>query len=186
MTHGGDVDRGCTRPSETAAPDRSGAAQKVFADCELEVLGDQCTGGDAAKTEDIVTQCLQRGDVDGIWMDAGDAAVAAVEAFEKAGKDYPVMVGEEAMSFLRKWRNTDITAIAPVDSNFQWRTPVEAAVRIWNGQPVPRERVLPREPAPSTDETDASLEANAEMASLQHAEFGGEDLTGYPEAWTDR
>lgn len=164
---------------------RWGAAQEIFADSELEVLGDEFTGGDAAQIKDIVTQYLQRGDVDGIWMDAGDGSVAALEAFEDAGVDYPVMVGEDEMSFLRKWDETGITAIAPVYSNFQWRTPIEAAVRIWNGEEVPSEWVLPQEPI-NADELTAFLEANADMPSLHYAKFGGEDLPGFPEAWTDR
>ena len=164
---------------------RWGAAQQIFGDSELNVLGDEFTGGDAAQIKDIVTQYLQRGDVDGIWMDAGDGSVAAIEAFEDAGADYPVMVGEDEMSFLRKWQDTGLTAIAPVYSNFQWRTPIEAAVRIWNGEEVPSEWILPQEPI-NADELDAFLEANADMPSLHYAKYGGEDLPGFPEAWTDR
>jgi hypothetical protein len=53
-------------------------------------------------------------------VDAGDGAVAALEAFEDAGKDLPVMTGEDEMSFLTKWKETGIDARAPVYSNFQW------------------------------------------------------------------
>ena len=77
---------------------RWAAAQQIFGDSELEVLGNEFTGGDAAEIKNIVTQYLQRGDVDGIWMDAGDGAVAAIEAFEdirhaghlRAGTDRPI------------------------------------------------------------------------------------------------
>ena len=164
---------------------RWGAAQRIFGESELEVLGNEFTGGDAAQIKDIVTQYLQRGNVDGIWMDAGDGAVAAVEAFEDMGMDYPVFMGEDEMSFLRKWDETDMTAIAAVYSNFQWRTPIEAAVMIWNGEEVPSEWVLPQEPI-EQDQLQEFLEANAEMPSLHYAKFGGEDLPGYPDAWTDR
>ena len=41
-------------------------------------------------------------------MDAGDGAVAAIEAFEDAGVDYPVMTGEDEMSFLREWEETGL------------------------------------------------------------------------------
>ncbi len=173
-------------PGVDVLENRWAAAQEIFGDSELEVLGDEFTGGDAAKIKDIVTQYLQRGDVDGIWMDAGDGSVAAVEAFEDAGQDYPVMVGEDEMSFLRKWQETGMTAIAPVYSNVQWRTPVEAAVRIWDGQAVPEEWVLPQEPVDTEQERDELLEANKDMPSLHYAKFGGEDLPGYPQAWTDR
>jgi ribose transport system substrate-binding protein len=164
---------------------RWAAAQQIFGDSDLEVLGDEFTGGDGAKIKDIVSQYLQRGDVDGIWMDAGDGAVAAVEAFEDAGKDYPVMAGEDELSFMRKWKDTGMTAIAPVYSNFQWRTPVLAAVKIWKGEEVPKEWVLPQEPITDADRDDF-LDRNKDMPSLHYAKFGGEDLPGFPQAWKDR
>lgn len=164
---------------------RWAAAQQIFGDSDLEVLGDEFTGGDGAKIKDIVTQYLQRGDVDGIWMDAGDGAVAAVEAFEDAGKDYPVFAGEDELSFMRKWKDTGMTAIAPVYSNFQWRTPILAAVKIWKGEQVPSEWVLPQEPITDADR-DEFLDRNKDMPSLHYAKFGGEDLPGFPNAWKDR
>ncbi|WP_052667142.1 substrate-binding domain-containing protein [Nitriliruptor alkaliphilus] len=164
---------------------RWAAAQEIFGDSELEVLGFEFTGGDGAQIKDIVGQYLQRGNVDGIWMDAGAGSVAAVEAYEDAGMDYPVMVGEDELGFLRKWEETGITAIAPVYSNFQWRTPVLAAVRIWDGEQVPSEWVLPQEPITEADLSE-HVEANADMPDLHYAKFGGEDLPGYPGAWQDR
>lgn len=164
---------------------RWAAAQEIFADSELEVLGHEFTEGDGAMIKDLVSQHLQRGEVDGIWMDAGDGAVAALEAFEDAGQPYPVISGEDELSFMRKWQEEDLTAIAPVYSNFQWRTPVLAAGMILAGEEVPSEWVLPQEPI-RQDELDEYLERNAEMPSLHYAKFGGEDLPGFPEAWTDR
>jgi ribose transport system substrate-binding protein len=172
-------------PGVDVLENRWAAAQEIFGKSDLEVLGNEFTGGDAAKIKEIVTQYLQKGDVDGIWMDAGDGAVAAVEAFEDAGKDYPVMVGEDEMSFLRKWKEADLKAVAPSYSNFQWRTPIEAAVRIWKGEEVPAEWVLPQSPV-TQDTLDEFLEKNAEMPSLHYAKFGGQDLPGYPKAWQDR
>ncbi|MFC9087157.1 substrate-binding domain-containing protein [Nocardiopsis dassonvillei] len=164
---------------------RWAAAQEIFADSELEVLGHEFTEGDGAMIKDLVSQHLQRGEVDGIWMDAGDGAVAALEAFEDAGQPYPVISGEDELSFMRKWQEEDLTAIAPVYSNFQWRTPVLAAGMILAGEEVPSEWILPQEPI-RQDELDEYLERNAEMPSLHYAKFGGEDLPGFPEAWTDR
>ncbi|NDL57140.1 substrate-binding domain-containing protein [Phytoactinopolyspora mesophila] len=164
---------------------RWAAAQEIFGASELDVLGYEFTGGDGAQIKDTVTQYLQRGDVDGIWMDAGDGAVAAIEAFEDTGNDYPVIAGEDELSFMRKWQETGLTGIAPVYSNFQWRTPIEAAVMIWNGEEVPSEWVLPQEPITEADR-DEFLDRNAEMPSLHYAKFGGEDLPGFPDVWQDR
>ncbi|SDT39942.1 substrate-binding domain-containing protein [Jiangella sp. DSM 45060] len=172
-------------PGVDVLENRWAAAQEIFADSELEILGDEFTGGDGAEIKNIVTQYLQRGDVDGIWMDAGDGAVAAVEAFEDSGKDYPVMVGEDELSFLRKWQETGMTAVAPVYSNFQWRTPILAATMIWAGEQVPVEWVLPQDEI-TEDDRDEFLDRNADMPSLHYAKFGGEDLPGFPAAWQDR
>jgi ribose transport system substrate-binding protein len=164
---------------------RWAAAQEIFGASGLEVLGDEFTGGDGAQIKDIVTQYLQRGPVDGIWMDAGDGSVAAIEAFEDTGNDYPVIAGEDELSFMRKWQDTGLTGLAPVYSNFQWRTPIEAAIRIWNGEEVPSEWVLPQEPITEADR-DEYLDRNADMPSLHYAKFGGEDLPGFPDVWQDR
>ncbi|RNL86029.1 substrate-binding domain-containing protein [Halostreptopolyspora alba] len=164
---------------------RWAAAQRIFDDSELELIGHEFTEGDGAQIKDIVTQELQSGEVDGIWMDAGDGAVAGLEAFEDQGRPYPVIAGEDELSFLREWQENDITAIAPVYSNFQWRTPVLAATQILNGEEVPEEWVLPQEPI-REDELDEYLDLNSDMPSLHYAKFGGEDLPGFPEAWQDR
>ena len=172
-------------PGVDVLENRWAAAQHIFADSELEILGDEFTEGDGAKIKEVVTQYLQRGDVDGIWMDAGDGATAALEAFEDAGKDYPVMVGEDELTFMRKWKETGVTAIGCVYSNFQWRTPILAVAKILAGEEVPKEWVLPQQPV-TVDELDDYLERNADMPNLHYANFGGEDLPGFPQAWQDR
>ena len=164
---------------------RWAAAQEIFGGSELNVVADEFTEGDGARIKDLVSQHLQRGEIDGIWMDAGDGAVAGLEAFEDAGRPYPVIAGEDELSFMRKWDEEGLTAIAPVYSNFQWRTPVLAASMILAGEEVPSEWILPQAPI-TQDELPEYLERNADMPSLHYAKFGGEDLPGFPEAWTDR
>ena len=172
-------------PGVDVLENRWAAAQEIFKGSGIEILGNEFTGGDGAKIKDIVSQYLQRGDVDGIWMDAGDGAVAALEAFEDAGKPYPVFSGEDELTFMRKWKETGIKAIAPVYSNFQWRTPILAATMILKGEQVPKEWVLPQSPITAA-ELDDYLARNADMPSLHYAKFGGEDLPGFPDAWKDR
>lgn len=163
---------------------RWAAAERLFTEAGMNVQ-DHFTGADPTEIKSIITDALSAGDVDGIWMDAGDGAVAAIEAFEDAGADLPVMTGEDEMSFLRAWADRDLTALAPVYSNFQWRTPLLAVEMIANGEPVPTEWVLPQVPVDET-ERDALLEANADMPNGHYARFGGEDLPGFPEAWQNR
>lgn len=163
---------------------RWAAAQKIFEDNGIEA-DDFFTDADPAKIKSIITEELSKGDVDGVWMDAGDGAVAAIEAFEDQGVDYPVMTGEDEMSFLRKWEETGLTGMAPVYSNFQWRTPLLALQRIASGEEVPKEWVLPQVPITEEDRGDY-LEANDGMPDGHYAKFGGEDLPGFPEVWQER
>lgn len=163
---------------------RWAAAEKLFDEAGIEAV-DYFTGADPAEIKSIISDELAKGDVQGIWMDAGDGAVAAIEAFEDASADYPVMTGEDEMSFLRKWKETGLTGLAPVYSNFQWRTPLLAAQMIFAGEEVPKEWVLPQKPITEA-ELDDYLEANDGMPDGHYAKFGGENLPGYPTVWQER
>ena len=132
-------------PGVDVLEQRWAAAENLFEEAGIEAV-DHFTGADPAEIKSIISDELAKGDVQGIWMDAGDGAVAAIEAFEDAGVDYPVMTGEDEMSFLRKWKETGLTGLAPVYSNFQWRTPLLAAQKIFAGEEVPKEWVLPQMP----------------------------------------
>jgi ribose transport system substrate-binding protein len=164
---------------------RWSAAQEVFADSDLEIVGDEQTEGDAANTKQIVSDYIAReGELDGIWMDAGATSVAAAEAFEDAGQEIPPITGEDQLDFLRKWQEDDLTAIAPVYSNFQWRTPIIAATRILSGEEVPDPWILPQDPV-EQDELEDIVAANEDLPDLHYARCGCEDLPGYPEDWQD-
>jgi ribose transport system substrate-binding protein len=171
-------------PGVDVLEQRWAAAEKLFDEAGIEAV-DYFTGADPTEIKKIISDELAKGDVHGVWMDAGDGAVAAIEAFEDAGVDYPVMTGEDEMSFLRKWEETGLTGLAPVYSNFQWRTPLLAVQKIFAGEEVPKEWVLPQVPI-TEDERGEFLEANDGMPDGHYAKFGGEDLPGYPQVWQDR
>ncbi len=160
---------------------RWSAAKAVFDDSELEVVDAKFTEGDPARTKSVVADALTRhGDIDGVWMDSGATAVAAVEAFEDAGKDVPPITGEDQQDFLQAWKDKDLTAIAPTYPTFQWRTPVIAALRVLKGEEVPKEWKLPQ-PTVTRDNLDQYLKPG--MPPLHYAMCGCEDLPGFPEAW---
>jgi ribose transport system substrate-binding protein len=171
-------------PGVDVLEQRWAAAEHLFEEAGIDAV-DHFTGADPAEIKSFISDELAKGDVHGIWMDAGDGAVAAIEAFEDAGVDYPVMTGEDEMSFLRKWKETELTGLAPVYSNFQWRTPLLAAQKIFAGEEVPKEWVLPQVPI-EAGELDEWLEANDGMPDGHYAKFGGENLPGYPEVWQER
>ena len=171
-------------PGVDVLEQRWAAAEKLFDENDIEAV-DYFTGADPTEIKKIISDELAKGDVHGVWMDAGDGAVAAIEAFEDAGVDYPVTTGEDEMSFLRKWKDTGLTGLAPVYSNFQWRTPLLAAQKIFAGEEIPKEWVLPQSPI-TAEEVDQYLAANEGMPDGHYAKFGGEDLPGYPKVWQDR
>ena len=171
-------------PGVDVLEQRWAAAEKLFDEAGIEAV-DFFTGADPTEIKTFITDELSKGDVQGVWMDAGDGAVAAIEAFEDFGADLPVMTGVDEMSFLRKWEETGLTGLAPVYSNFQWRTPLLALEKIFAGEEVPKEWVLPQTPI-TEDERGDFLEANEGMPDGHYAKFGGEDLPGYPQVWQDR
>jgi ribose transport system substrate-binding protein len=171
-------------PGVDVLEQRWAAAEKLFEENGIEAV-DFFTGADPTEIKTFITDELNKGEVQGVWMDAGDGAVAAIEAFEDFGADLPVMTGEDEMSFLRKWEETGLNGLAPVYSNFQWRTPLLALEKIWAGEEVPKEWVLPQVPI-TEDERGDYLEANEGMPDGHYAKFGGEDLPGYPEVWQER
>ncbi|GAA4568651.1 substrate-binding domain-containing protein [Planotetraspora kaengkrachanensis] len=160
---------------------RWSAAKVAFDKSELKVVGVEFTDGDAAKTKSIVTDYIQRyGKIDGVWMDAGATAVAAVEAFEDAGQPVPPINGEDQEDFLKKWSEAKLTAIAPTYPTYQWRTPIIAALKILNGEQVPKVWNLPQ-PAITQDKLASYLRPG--MPPLHYALCGCENLPGYPEKW---
>lgn len=160
---------------------RYSAAKRIFDEAGLNIVGAEFTDGDNAKTKGIVEDYLQRGEIDAVWMDAGATAVAAIEAFEDAGAEMPVITGEDQQDFLQKWKELGLTAIAPTYPTYQWRTPVIAALRILNGEPLPGpEWVLPQ-PAITQENLDSFINEN--MPPLHYAMCGCEEMPGYPARW---
>jgi ribose transport system substrate-binding protein len=160
---------------------RWSAAKVKFDESDLDVVGVEFTDGDAAKTKSIVSDYLQReGQIDGVWMDAGATAVAAMEAFEDNGQEIPPFVGEDQLDFLTKWQKDGLTAVAPTYSNFQWRTAVIAATKILKGEEVPKEWVLPQ---PTITQENLDQYVDPDMPPLHYALCGCEEMPGYPEYW---
>ncbi|MEU4534531.1 substrate-binding domain-containing protein [Streptosporangium sp. NPDC023825] len=160
---------------------RWSAAKVTFDKSQLDVVGVEFTDGDAAKTKSIVSDYIQRhGKIDGVWMDAGATAVAAVEAFEDAGVPVPAIVGEDQQDFLQKWKSGNLTAVAPTYPTYQWRTPIIAALKILKGEEVPKTWKLPQ-PKITSENLDSYLQPN--MPPLHYALCGCEKLPDFPANW---
>jgi ribose transport system substrate-binding protein len=168
-------------PGVDVLEQRWAAADEVFAGSQVKVVGVEFTDGDAAKTKSIVNEYIQReGKIDGVWMDAGATAVAAVEAFQDAGAPIPPFVGEDQQDFLRIWADEKMTAVAPTYPTYQWRTPIIAALRVLGGKQVPREWVLPQ---PRVTQDTLKDFIKQDMPPLHYAMCGCEGMPGYPAPW---
>jgi ribose transport system substrate-binding protein len=162
---------------------RWAAAKRIFTARGINIVGAEFTDGDRAKTKAIVEDYLNRvGNLDGVWMDAGATSVAAIEAFEDAGKKLPVMNGEDQQDFLQKWKSDKMTAIAPTYPTFQWRTPIIAAIRVLKGEPVigPAWKL----PQPSITQENLDSYINPAMPPLHYAMCGCEKMPDYPKRWS--
>jgi ribose transport system substrate-binding protein len=169
-------------PGVDVLENRWAAAERIFKEKGIKVVGAEFTNGDNAKTKAIVEDYLNRfGKIDGVWMDAGATAVAALEAFEDAGKPYPVINGEDQQDFLQKWKKNKLTAIAPTYPTYQWRTPVIAAIRILKGEPVTGPTWKLPQPAITAETLDKFL--NDKMPPLHYALCGCEQMANYPARW---
>lgn len=161
---------------------RYSAARRILEEAGLEIVGAEFTDGDRAKTKSIVEDYIQReGRLDAVWMDAGATSVAAVEAFEDMGLEVPVITGEDQQDFLQKWKEEDLTAIAPTYPTYQWRTPIIAALRVLDGEPIPGPEWNLPQPAITEDNLDQYV--NASMPPLHYAMCGCEEMPAYPERW---
>lgn len=169
-------------PGVDVLEQRWGAAKKFFETADnIEVVGVEFGDGNNAKVKSIVSDYLDReGEIDAIWMDAGAAAIGAIEAFEDAGQPYPIMVGEDQQDFLVKWQQEGLTAIAPTFPTFQWRTPIIAAMKIMQGEEVPAVWRLPQ-PNVTQENLDQYVQPN--MPPLHYAMCGCENMPGFPERW---
>jgi ribose transport system substrate-binding protein len=161
---------------------RYSAAKRIFDEAGINIIGAEFTGSDRAKTKSVVEDYINRGQkIDGVWMDAGDTAAAALEAFEDAGLAYPVISGEDQQDFLRMWKKNNLTAVAPSYPTYQWRTPIIAALDIMAGKPVPGpEWVLPQ---PAITQATLDQYIDERMPALHYSLCGCQDLPGYPKRW---
>jgi ribose transport system substrate-binding protein len=169
-------------PGVDVLEQRWGAAKRIFEEAgNINVVGVEFDDYDSVKTANIVSDYIDRyGNIDAVWMDAGGPAVAVLEAFKDAGKDYPVMVGEDQMDYLKYWKENDVNGIAPTFPTFQWRTAVLAAVDILQGKPVDHRWVLPQ---PDVTQDNLDTYYLPDMPPLYYALSGAEDMANWPDAW---
>ena len=160
---------------------RWAAAKDYFEKNNIDVVEVQFGDGNNDKVKTIITDAIQKhGQIDGVWMDAGATAVAAIEAFEDAGQPYPVINGEDQQDFLVKWQEEGLTAIAPTFPTFQWRTAVIAALKVLQGEEVPDPWRLPQ---PSVTQENLAEFVQPGMPPLHYAMCGCETMPDFPARW---
>lgn len=184
LSDGGRVVALRTAPGVDVFESRWAAAQKIFDDAGIEYT-DYLTGAEPAEIKKALTDEIAKGEIDAVWVDLGDQSVPAIEAFEDAGVDVPIITGEDNMSYLRAWDERGIDGFASVYSAFQWRTATLALSELWQGNEIPEDWVVPQVPITS-DELEETLSINEGMPDSHSASFGGEDLPSFPGPWQNR
>jgi len=168
-------------PGVDVLENRWAAAKIVFDREGVNVVGVEFNNADPAKAKSIVGDYLQRfGKLDGIWLDAGFASVAATEVFEDAGKPVPPLTSEDQQNFLELWQKKKLTAIAPTYPVYQWRTAVIAATYILSGKQVPKEWILPQ-PVITADNLSQYIIPG--MPPLFFPTCGCRNMPGFPQDW---
>ena len=117
---------------------------------------------------------IQReGQIDGVWMDAGATAVAAIEAFEDAGQDVPPIIGEDQHDFLTKWKDDEPDRDRPdvLELPVAHRRS-SRPLKILKGEEVPKEWVLPQ-PAITAGEPGPVRRAEHAAAALRAVRLRG-------------
>jgi ribose transport system substrate-binding protein len=168
-------------PGVDVLENRWEAAKRIFDKAGVNVVGAEFTDGDPAKVKTIVGDYLQRfGNLDGVWMDAGATTVAAVEAFQDAGKKVPPITSEDQQDFLELWQKEKLTAISPTYPVYQWRTAVIAVVDLLSGKQVPKDWVLPQ---PVITSDNLSQYYTPGMPPLFYPTCGCQKMPGFPQTW---
>jgi ribose transport system substrate-binding protein len=168
-------------PGVDVLENRWAGGKATFEKAGAQVVGVEFTSGDPAKTKSIVSDYIARfGTLDAVWMDAGATTVAAVEAFQDAGKPVPPIDGEDQNDFLTLWQQKHLTAISPTYPVFEWRTALIAAVDILSGKQVPKEWILPQ---PVITDENLSQYVTPSMPPLFYPTCGCQKMPGYPQAW---
>jgi ribose transport system substrate-binding protein len=168
-------------PGVDVLENRWAGGKSVFERAGAQVVGVEFTSGDPAKTKSIVSDYIARyGTLDAVWMDAGATTVAAVEAFQDAGKPVPPIDGEDQNDFLTLWQQKHLTAISPTYPVYEWRTALIAAVDILSGKQVPKEWILPQ---PVISDDNLSQYVTPSMPPLFYPTCGCQKMPGYPQNW---
>ena len=171
-----------TAPGVEVFETRWEAARRVFAGAGIVPIGNECVGGDRAKTKAVVNDYLSRvGKIDAVWVDLGAVSVAVVEAFEDAGVPFPIITGEDQQDYLRAWKKHGFKGIAPTYPAYQWRSAVLAALKILKGVPVPGP--VWTLPQPVITSKDLSKYVNPKLSPLHYSMCGCDDMPGFPERW---
>jgi ribose transport system substrate-binding protein len=158
------------------------AARRTYEAAGLKVVGNEFVGGDLAKTKAVITDYLNKGaKIDAVWVDLGAVSVAAVEAFEDAGKPIPVVTGEDQQDYLQAWSRKKFKGVAPTYPAYQWRTAVIATLKVLNGEPVPGP--VWKLPQPVITEQDLPRFVDAKLPPLHYSTCGCEKMPGYPQRW---
>jgi ribose transport system substrate-binding protein len=116
------------------------AAREVFANYpDIEILGHAYSDWSISKAKsDAEAFLAAHPEIDGIWSDSAFMAWGAVEAFAEAGRPIPPMTAEPLNGFLGLAKEHDVEFYAIGYPPAQSIECVDAAVKVLQGESVPK------------------------------------------------
>jgi len=164
-------------PGVDVLENRWAAAQQVFGAAPgIKVVGVEFDDNDVAKTKSIVTDYIGRGQIDAVWMDAGEAAAGVYEAFVDAGQKVPIINAEDNNGWLKIWVKNNLNSISPTYPSYMWRTSIIAATMILSGQKVPKEWILPQ---PTITNDNVKNYVQTDLPDTYYVLSSGDTIPGY-------
>jgi ribose transport system substrate-binding protein len=168
-------------PGVDVLAQRDAVASAIFKAAGLHVVGEAYTNLDNAQTKTFIDDTVEKyGHIDGVFMDAGAAGVAIINAFQELNLPVPVISGEDQNNFLEAVVNDHLTAVAPVNSNFEWRTVIIDAVDVLSGKSVPKDWVVPQT---TILPSEMSKYAAPALPPEFYAMCGCQGMPNFPQAW---
>lgn len=109
--------------------------KSAIAKTDIKIVAEVFGDWNYAKSKQLCENLVLSGKpVDGIWFSGAEMTRACIDVFKEAGKPLVPMTGEGNNGFLRVWKKSGVTAVAPVFTPDLGRAVVRASVGLMEGK----------------------------------------------------
>lgn len=120
-------------------------AKSVFdANPEIEVLAVEDANWDYATGKTVTSNLLAAyPEIDAVWSQGGAMTLGAIEAFQAANRALVPMSGEDNNGLMKVWYNNGSEGIGCAKPTWLARVAIENAIKLMNGEEVPKDEIYP-------------------------------------------